>query len=624
MIDEAKGNDPPKEHQKKLMSCHETATEMVHVIENDDLGARGVSSVGFVLRLMDMCACAAAQKLSCRPSVTLSMDDLVFKKEVNNLRAGDLALIKSQVNRAFNTSMEVGVTVEIEDLKGGGTYSLCRAYFTFVALGDDKKKTKIPLCEPTTAIDQMRCEMAKERRQLRFRRKDIIASNSSAISIDNVDNVAVTGRRRSGAIKNYLSGHHRTSIEAITDKEIKREPKTVAHSKIVLSEIVLPPHANHMGNTFGGQIMTWMDRSASIVASRHCRDDYGDKSADMRIWVAGVDDVFFVGPSVVGDHIEITAQVTRTIGQQLEVAINVIACKLNGDKSLINSAFWVMELQKSLKMPLVLPESAAEEEAYAAAEGRRHLHQFRKDLHHSDSAKRNLEISHRWNPALAGQICGENIRGLLLVLYGKIPWNPVPSPKPELEISTKIHNDLTTFKISFMIEAPVNTVFHIVHKQRVKWDHVMQEATIVQVVNENNDIGRWVFQSDPTAPATDFALLRSWRRFDAEGKATIASRSVLHPAVPKTDKVRGEVASSGWIFQRAWEGSNMSTPPVKSGPLTDGWTHLSYVVQLGASAAQLGDQLVTGRKHDQRKAMIETMFALKGLAEKQAEAERSD
>lgn len=31
-------------------------------------------------------------------------------------------------------------------------------------------------------------------------------------------------------------------------------------------ELVLPPHANHHGNTFGGQIMAWMENVATVAA----------------------------------------------------------------------------------------------------------------------------------------------------------------------------------------------------------------------------------------------------------------------------------------------------------------------------------------------------------------------
>ncbi len=37
------------------------------------------------------------------------------------------------------------------------------------------------------------------------------------------------------------------------------------------SHIVLPQHANHMGNTFGGQIMEWAEEAALLSATRHIR-----------------------------------------------------------------------------------------------------------------------------------------------------------------------------------------------------------------------------------------------------------------------------------------------------------------------------------------------------------------
>lgn len=48
-------------------------------------------------------------------------------------------------------------------------------------------------------------------------------------------------------------------------------------------ELVLPPHANHHGNTFGGQIMAWMETVATISArflvltfDMWCLDQWGE------------------------------------------------------------------------------------------------------------------------------------------------------------------------------------------------------------------------------------------------------------------------------------------------------------------------------------------------------------
>lgn len=53
-------------------------------------------------------------------------------------------------------------------------------------------------------------------------------------------------------------------------------------------ELVLPPHANHQGNTFGGQIMAWMENVATIAA--RCLQGEGASG-----WVGGLDHSWVVG-----------------------------------------------------------------------------------------------------------------------------------------------------------------------------------------------------------------------------------------------------------------------------------------------------------------------------------------
>ena len=48
--------------------------------------------------------------------VTISMDDLQIE---NDVALGDIEMLVGQVNNAFNTSMEVGVTVQSESRTTG-------------------------------------------------------------------------------------------------------------------------------------------------------------------------------------------------------------------------------------------------------------------------------------------------------------------------------------------------------------------------------------------------------------------------------------------------------------------------------------------------------------------------
>lgn len=49
------------------------------------------------------------------------------------------------------------------------------------------------------------------------------------------------------------------------------EPKAPSHSTSVLSLTVLPEDLNQYGSLFGGRLLAWVDRIASICATRHAR-----------------------------------------------------------------------------------------------------------------------------------------------------------------------------------------------------------------------------------------------------------------------------------------------------------------------------------------------------------------
>src|SRR5437667_12134314 len=69
---------------------------------------------GRLMHWMDIAAAMAASKHCNTVAVTASVDGLVFHHPI---RLGNIVTLKSSVNRAFNTSMEVGVRVEIEDFE---------------------------------------------------------------------------------------------------------------------------------------------------------------------------------------------------------------------------------------------------------------------------------------------------------------------------------------------------------------------------------------------------------------------------------------------------------------------------------------------------------------------------
>jgi acyl-CoA hydrolase len=81
-----------------------------------------------------------------------------------------------------------------------------------------------------------------------------------------------------------------------------------------MTEYVLPPHANALGNVFGGQIMAWVDLCGAICAQRH--------SGRVAV-TAFVDDLKFEQPVKVGEVVRLHARVNATFRTSMEIAVEV-------------------------------------------------------------------------------------------------------------------------------------------------------------------------------------------------------------------------------------------------------------------------------------------------------------
>ena len=77
------------------------------------------------------------------------------------------------VNHAANTSMEVGIQVQSEDLNSGDRLHTASAYATFVALGPSGRPTTVPPLELETEEDRRRFREAEVRRAARLREREL-------------------------------------------------------------------------------------------------------------------------------------------------------------------------------------------------------------------------------------------------------------------------------------------------------------------------------------------------------------------------------------------------------------------------------------------------------------------
>jgi acyl-CoA hydrolase len=129
------------------------------------------------MQYIDLVGAMAASRHARAFTVTASMDHLDF---VSPVRVGELLILKASVNRAFRTSMEVGVRVMVEDVREQRLRHVSSAYLTFVAVDREGNRLVVPQVVPETDHQRRRFEDAGRRREMRAwetqRKKEIRAS----------------------------------------------------------------------------------------------------------------------------------------------------------------------------------------------------------------------------------------------------------------------------------------------------------------------------------------------------------------------------------------------------------------------------------------------------------------
>lgn len=143
----------------------ESASEYTEIALPNDANPLGNLLGGRVMHLVDLAGAIAASRHARMPVVTASVDYMTFLHPVH---IGQLVMLKSQVNRVFRTSMEVGVKVWVEDLRTGERRHTSSAYLTFVALGPNNERVPVPPVIPESEEEKRRYDEAGARREWRL------------------------------------------------------------------------------------------------------------------------------------------------------------------------------------------------------------------------------------------------------------------------------------------------------------------------------------------------------------------------------------------------------------------------------------------------------------------------
>src|ERR1700744_6419526 len=142
----------------------ESQSERSEIVLPADSNALGTLFGGRLMQYIDLVGAMAASRHAQAFTVTASMDHLDF---VAPVRVGELLILKASVNRAFRTSMEVGVRAMVEDVREQRLRHVSSAYLTFVAVDQQGQRISVPPIVPETEHQKRRYEDAGRRREMR-------------------------------------------------------------------------------------------------------------------------------------------------------------------------------------------------------------------------------------------------------------------------------------------------------------------------------------------------------------------------------------------------------------------------------------------------------------------------
>jgi len=154
---------------------------LVQLMEITDANIAGIVHGGTIMKLVDTAAGLAAIKHCGGLAVTVAMDEMSFLAPV---RIGDIVTVRASVNDVGETSIEVGVRVESENVVTNEHAHTGSAYLVFVALDEKGRPRPVPPLVAETERQRRRQREAKMRRQTRLAHKRAIREHREEVGPD--------------------------------------------------------------------------------------------------------------------------------------------------------------------------------------------------------------------------------------------------------------------------------------------------------------------------------------------------------------------------------------------------------------------------------------------------------
>ncbi len=150
---------------RKKKHPRESAVSMTELVLPNDTNTLNNLMGGRLMHWMDIVSAIAGQKHCNSIVVTASVDNISFRSPIH---LGDVVTLRARVTRAFNSSVEIKIDVDAENIPEGKKIESNSAYFTFVAVDKEGHPVEIPEVVPETVEETELYNGALRRRQLRL------------------------------------------------------------------------------------------------------------------------------------------------------------------------------------------------------------------------------------------------------------------------------------------------------------------------------------------------------------------------------------------------------------------------------------------------------------------------
>jgi acyl-CoA hydrolase len=150
---------------RKKKFPRESFVSMTELVLPNDTNTLNNLMGGRLMHWMDVVSAIAGQKHCNSIVVTASVDNISFRSPI---QLGNVVTLKAKVTRSFNSSVEIRIDVDAENIPEGKKMTSNSAYFTFVAVDKNGNPVEVPEVVPETDEEKELYNGALRRRQLRL------------------------------------------------------------------------------------------------------------------------------------------------------------------------------------------------------------------------------------------------------------------------------------------------------------------------------------------------------------------------------------------------------------------------------------------------------------------------